>query len=160
MKEEILVATLESTQQMAQIVTAPGLLPNTSADISFTTESPKTCPSLKKRCFIKVLFLGTILRSCLKLLMNQSTLDMFSSIIDDPSSVGPASPGMELLIEDQQAATKRLPKNVRFNQSFDVAKVVAEDLSKYNTEAFEEILECFKTFSLYMYAKWFSSKRT
>ena len=72
--------------------------------------------------------------------------------VDMFSSVGPASPGMELLIEDQQAATKRLPKNVRFNQSFDVAKVVlvAEDLSKYNTEAFEEILECFKTFSLYM----------
>ena len=54
------------------------------------------------------------------------------------------------IIEDQQAATKRFPKNVRYNKSFDVAKVVAEDLSKYNTEAFEEILECFKTFSLYM----------
>ena len=62
------------------------------------------------------------------------SVDMFaSSIIDDPS-IGPASPGMELLIEHQQAATKRLPKNVRFNKSFDVAKVGAEDLSKYNTE--------------------------
>ena len=27
---------------------------------------------------------------------------------------------------------------------------MSEDLSKYNTEAFEEILECFKTFSMYM----------
>ena len=78
------------------------------------------------------------------------SVDMFASIIDDPSSVRPASPGMELLIDDQQAATKRFPKNVRYNISFDVAKVVAEDLSKYNTEAFEEILECFKTFSTYM----------
>ena len=52
--------------------------------------------------------------------------------------------------EDQQTATKRFPKNVRYNISFDVANVVAEDLSKYNTEAFEEILECFKTFSMYM----------
>ena len=78
------------------------------------------------------------------------SVDLFASIIGDPSSVGPASPGMELLIEDQQAATKRYPKNVRYNKSFDVAKVVAEDLSKYNTEAFEEILERFKTFSMYM----------
>ena len=78
------------------------------------------------------------------------SVDMFASIIDDPSSVGPASPGMELLIEDQQAATKCYPKNVRYNKSFDVAKAVAEDLSKYNTEAFVEILEYFKTFSMYM----------
>ena len=91
------------------------------------------------------------------------SVDLFASIIGDPSSVGPASPGMvmELLIEDQQAATKRYPKNVRYNKSFDVAKVVAEDLSKYNTEAFVEILEYFKTFSMYMrIAQWFSRKRT
>ena len=52
---------------------------------------------------------------------------------------------------DYRAAlrSQKLPKNVRFNKSFDVAKVAAEDLSKY-TEAFEEILECFKTFSMYI----------
>ena len=54
------------------------------------------------------------------------------------------------IIEDQQAATKCYPKNVRYNKSFDVSKAVAEDLSKYNTEAFVEILEYFKTFSMYM----------
>ena len=105
----------------------------------------KNLPIFEKTMFHKSFVSGPQLPE----VANES-VDMFSSIIDDPSSVGPASPGMELLIEDQQAATKRLPKNVRFNQSFDVAKVVAEDLSKYNTEAFEEILECFKTFSLYM----------
>ena len=52
MKEEILVAILESTQQMAQIVTAPGLLPNTSADISFTTESKKNLKTMFHKSFV------------------------------------------------------------------------------------------------------------
>ena len=48
----------------------------------------------------------------------------------------PYSPGMESLIQGQNEAAKLKPKNARFNRAYDVCKVVAEDLSKYNSEQF------------------------
>ena len=59
------------------------------------------------------------------------SMDMFSSFV-----AAPASPGMESLIQEQNEAAKLIPKNARFNRAYDVCKVVAEDLSKYNSEQF------------------------
>ena len=70
------------------------------------------------------------------------SMDMFSSFV-----AAPASPGMESLIQEQNEAAKLIPKNVRFNRAYDVCKVVAEDLSKYNSEQFLDMLEMAKSFS-------------
>ena len=42
---------------------------------------------------------------------------------------------------------KKIPKNVRFNRAYDQTKVKAENLSKYNTERFLELMEAVKTIS-------------
>ena len=42
---------------------------------------------------------------------------------------------------------KKMKSNVKFNRAFDVAKVCAEYLSKYNTEAFLINIEVFKAFT-------------
>ena len=70
------------------------------------------------------------------------SMDMFSSFV-----AAPASPGMESLIQEQNEAAKLIPKNARFNRAYDVCKVVAEDLSKYNSEQFLALLEMAKSFS-------------
>ena len=70
------------------------------------------------------------------------SVDMFSSFV-----TAPASPGMESLIQEQNEAAKLIPKNARFNRAYDVCKVVAEDLSKYNSEQFLDLLEMAKSFS-------------
>ena len=57
------------------------------------------------------------------------------------------SPGMESLLDEEQAAERRKPKNTRFNDAYDVAKETAARLSRYNTKQFETILSSYKTFS-------------
>ena len=42
---------------------------------------------------------------------------------------------------------KKMKSNVKFNKAFDLAKVCAEYLSKYNTEAFLINIEVFKAFT-------------
>ena len=66
---------------------------NTSADISFTTESQKNLPILEKTMFHKSFVSGDHIEE-LPEVANES-VDLFASIIDDPSSVGPASPGID-----------------------------------------------------------------
>ena len=73
-----------------------------------------------------------------------STADMFESFV---SSNRLASPGMEHLLEEQMRENKKMKSNVKFNKAFDVAKVCAEYLSKYNTEAFLINIEVFKAFT-------------
>ena len=75
---------------------------------------------------------------------DDSTADMFESFV---SSSRLASPGMEHLIEEQMRENKNMKSNVKFNKAFDVAKVCAEYLSKYNTEAFLSNIEVFKAFT-------------
>ena len=54
---------------------------------------------------------------------------------------------MESLLQEQSEAAKNIPKNVRFNRAYDQTKVKAENLSKYNTERFLELMEAVKTIS-------------
>ena len=54
---------------------------------------------------------------------------------------------MEGLLQEQSEAAKFFSKNVRFNQAYDQTKVMAENLSKYNTERFLELMEAVKTIS-------------
>ena len=58
-----------------------------------------------------------------------------------------ASPGMEHLIKEQMEENKKMKPNVKFNKAFDVAKVCAEYLSKYNTESFKDNLQIFQAFT-------------
>ena len=55
--------------------------------------------------------------------LNES-VDMFND--EGGANSRLASPGMEHLLEEQQEANKRIPKNVKFNRAFDIAKVTAE----------------------------------
>ena len=48
---------------------------------------------------------------------------------------------MEGLLQEQSEAAKIFSKNVIFNQAYDQTKVMAENLSKYNTERFLELME-------------------
>ena len=75
---------------------------------------------------------------------DDSTADMFESFV---SSNRLASPGMEHLLEEQMRENKKMKSNVKFNKAFDVAKVCAEYLSKYNTETFLINIEVFKAFT-------------
>ena len=75
---------------------------------------------------------------------DDTTNDMFESFV---SSDRLASPGMEHLIEEQMKENKKLKSNVKFNKAFDVAKVCAEYLSKYNTDTFKDNLEIFQAFT-------------
>ena len=43
------------------------------------------------------------------------------------------SPGMEHLLEEQLEANKRIPKNVKFNRAFEIAKVTAEYMKDVGT---------------------------
>ena len=75
--------------------------------------------------------------------LNES-VDMFND--EGGANSRLASPGMEHLLEEQQEANKRIPKNVKFNRAFDIAKVTAEYMKDTGTEQFEhemllEILE-------------------
>ena len=66
--------------------------------------------------------------------LNES-VDMFND--EGGANSRLASPGMEHLLEEQQEANKRIPKNVKFNRAFDIAKVTAEYMKDTGTEQFE-----------------------
>ena len=59
----------------------------------------------------------------------------------------PASPGMEHLLNEEMEANKKLPKNVKYNEAFDVAKLCAEYLKNTPNQMFKLYLEAFKGFS-------------
>ena len=59
----------------------------------------------------------------------------------------PASPGMEHLLHEQMEANKKLPKNVKYNEAFDVAKLCAEYLKNTPNQVFKLYLDAFKGFS-------------
>ena len=67
-------------------------------------------------------------------------------VIDEP----PGSPGLEIMMREKNEAHKRLPDNVKFNQSFNVAKQCADYLKNAPSATFENYLECFKSFSKYL----------
>lgn len=54
---------------------------------------------------------------------------------------------MERLLVEQMEANKKLPKNIKFNKAFDVAKDCAEFLKNSGAEQFQTYLKCFKSFS-------------
>ena len=60
----------------------------------------------------------------------------------------PASPGMEHLLHEQSEANKKLPKNVKYNEAFDVAKLCAEYLKNTPNQMFKIYLNAFKSFAL------------
>ena len=76
--------------------------------------------------------------------LNES-VDMFND--EGGANSRLASPGMEHLLEEQQEANKRIPKNVKFNRAFDIAKVTAEYMKDTGTEQFELYMKCFSKFS-------------
>ena len=76
--------------------------------------------------------------------LNES-VDMFND--EGGANSRLASPGMEHLLEEQQEANKRIPKNVKFNRAFDIAKVTAEYMKDTGTEQFELYMQCFSKFS-------------
>ena len=51
------------------------------------------------------------------------------------------------LIQEQLDAAKLIPKNVRFEKASDDCKVIAENLSKHNTERLKKLFEATKLFS-------------
>ena len=55
----------------------------------------------------------------------------------------PGSPGMELLIHEEQEASKRLNKATQFNRAFEVCRVLADKLSGFSTAQFEKNLDIF-----------------
>jgi hypothetical protein len=58
----------------------------------------------------------------------------------------PNTPGGSILDKEHHEKTKRMPKNVKFNKAFDVAKVQAEVLSQLNQKTFESHLKASKNF--------------
>ena len=69
---------------------------------------------------------------------------------DDPEieeTIAPASPGMEHLLQEQMEANKKLPKNVKYNKAFDVAKLCAEYLKDTPNQMFDIYLNLFKGFA-------------
>ena len=60
----------------------------------------------------------------------------------------PASPGMEHLLHEQSEANKKLPKNVKYNEAFDVVKLCAEYLKNTPNQMFKFYLNAFKSFAL------------
>ena len=66
---------------------------------------------------------------------------------DDEVIPSPASPGMEHLLREQMEANKKLPKNVKYNKAFDVAKQCAEYLKDTPNQMFDVYLQCFKKFA-------------
>ena len=80
--------------------------------------------------------------------MNNKTFDdIAENDLDGTVVRNTGSPRMESLLDEEQAAKRRKPKNTRFNDAYDVAKETAARLSQYNTKRFETILSSYKTFS-------------
>ena len=69
---------------------------------------------------------------------------------DTEQPVPPASPGMEVMLKEKNEANKRLPKNVKFNQSFDVGKQCADYLKHAPSATFDNYLECYKSFARFL----------
>ena len=63
--------------------------------------------------------------------------------IDTDPLPAPASPGMEYLLNEQMEASRKLPKNVKYNQAFDVAKLCAEYMKNTPNAMYEIYLEAF-----------------
>ena len=51
---------------------------------------------------------------------------------------------MESLIQEELEASKDIPKNVKFHQAYELARVTAEEVSGCNTDAFLELMEALK----------------
>ena len=49
----------------------------------------------------------------------------------------PGSPGMEILIQEEQETSRRMNKATKFNKAFEVARVVADWMSNFNKEQFD-----------------------
>ena len=58
-----------------------------------------------------------------------------------------ASPGMEHLLKEQMETNKRLPENIKWNQSYEIAKVCADTLKCMQQCQYESHFNCFKSFS-------------
>ena len=57
---------------------------------------------------------------------------------------------MEVMLKEKNEANKRLPKNVKFNQSFDVGKQCADYLKHAPSATFDNYLECYKSFARFL----------
>ena len=83
--------------------------------------------------------------------MNSKNLDVESdsSDIDERTDdiPAPASPGMEHILNEEMETNKKLPKNVKYNEAFEVAKLCAEHLKNTPNQMFKLYLEAFKGFS-------------
>ena len=66
---------------------------------------------------------------------------------------------MEHLIQEEQAANRRLTTNEKFNKAINVAKVVVEYTSQYSQPAFEDHIITFKNFTECIRRKWTRSWR-
>ena len=73
-----------------------------------------------------------------------------SKSVDDVIDMAeqPASPGIKHLFAEANEVNKKLPKNIKWNQSFDVAKQCAEYLKDCSNMLFPTYLSCFRNFSL------------
>ena len=80
-------------------------------------------------------------------LNNETFDDIAENDLDSTVVRNTGSPRMESLLDEEQDAERRKPKNTRFNDAYDVAKETAARLSQYNTKRFETILSSYKTFS-------------
>ena len=59
----------------------------------------------------------------------------------------PASPGMEHMLKEMNDKNKRIPKNVKFNISFDIVKLRAKNLKDCPNKVFDVYLKCFQNFA-------------
>ena len=84
--------------------------------------------------------------TCL-LLFDEKDDEEDGEVPDTEQPVPPASPGMEVMLKEKNEANKRLPKNVKFNQSFDVGKQCADYLKHAPSATFDNYLECYKSFA-------------
>ena len=64
----------------------------------------------------------------------------------NPSPSDTYTPGSAALRKETAEKTKRIPKNVKFNRAFDVAKVQAEVLSQQSQDIFLDHLRASKSF--------------
>ena len=56
---------------------------------------------------------------------------------------------MEFILREQNEKQKKLPKNVKFNKAFEVAKNCADCLKNIPTNIYDTYLDCFKIFAGY-----------
>ena len=68
----------------------------------------------------------------------------------DDNVEAPGSPGMECLLREKNEENKKLPKNVKFNKSFDVAKMCADYLKNAPSQTFQTYFDCFISFSRFL----------